>query len=176
MLLCNYKKGEKMKKFKKKERNEEIDIIFEVNENNVKEEWTRQAALYQEYCIKSIKAVKTKNKLSLVLDIAIAGLDKKIREKPSKYFPKGAKITESGIGNIIEFDEEIGKIKQDLLEKEYNVSLYSNVLKSLEHRKKALEFFGQIYLMSLYSEPNELALTDSRIRKRLNRLKGGEKG
>ena len=164
-----------MKKFKKKERNEEVDVVFEVDENNVKEEWTRQAALYQEYCIKSIKAVKTKNKLSLALDIAIAGLDKKIREKPLKYFHKGSKITESGIKNIIEFDEVIGKIKQDLIEKEYNVNLYSSTLKSLDHRKKALEFYGQIYLASLYSEPKEAEISDSRIRKLLNKKGGGEK-
>lgn len=164
------------KKFKSKG-SDDIGIIFEIDENNVKEEWTRQAALYQEYSIKFIKAVKSKNKLSLILDTTIAELDKKIREKPSKYIPRESKITESGIKNVIEFDEDIGKIRLELIEKEYQVGLYSNILKSLEHRKKALEFFGQIYLASLYSEPKEVSISDAKIRNLINKKrkeKGGE--
>lgn len=162
------------KKFKRLESEAEMDVVFEIDENNVKEEWTRQAALYQEYATKTIKAVKRKNKTNLTLDTAIAELDKKIREKPSKYFPKGGKMTESGIKNIIDFDEDIGEIKEELIEREYEVQLYSNVLKSLEHRKKALEFFGQIYLASLYSEPKESEKSDFKVRKLINRKRGGE--
>lgn len=160
------------KKFKRLD-NEDINVVFEIDENNVKEEWTRQAALYQEYATKTIKAVKIKNKIALTLDTAIAGLDKKIRERPSKYFPKGGKMTESGINHIIDFDEDIREIKQGLIEREYEIQLYSNVLKSLEHRKKALEFFGQIYLTSLYSEPRESEISDLKVRKLINRKRGG---
>ena len=161
-----------MKK-KKKHDESEINIVFEIDENNVKEEWTRQSALYQEYATKTIKAVKRKNKTNLFLDTTIAEFDKKIREKPSKYFPKG-KMTESGIKNLIDFDNNIGQIKEGLIEREYEVQLYSNVLKSLEHRKKALEFFGQIYLASLYSEPRESEISDLKVRKIINRKRGGE--
>ena len=175
MLLCNYKKGEKMKKFKKISKNTNIDIIFDINENNVKEEWERQSALYQEYCIKSIKAIKAKNRANLALDTIKAEISLEIRKNPTKFIDKKIKITEDVIKCAVILDPLYQKSENLLIDTEYQAQLFANVLKSLEHRKKSLEFFGQIYLMSLYSEPNELALTDSRIRKRLNR-KGGEKG
>ena len=163
-----------MKKKFRSTHDSNIDIVFEVDEDNVKEEWTRQAALYQRYGVKAIKSTKIKRKLNLKLSFAIAQLDKNIREKPSKYFSKGCKLTEPGIKNVIEFDKNIGKIRESIIKQESNVDLYTLTLKSLEHRKKSLEFFGQIYLSSLYSEPKESRMSDSKVRKSINKMRGGD--
>lgn len=142
------------------------EIEFRISEDNVKQEWGTQAESYWRYSSRLIKAMNNRNVLSLEIDVFSAKLDLEIRKNPLKYFGKGGKQTEQGIGNIVMTNKEYIKLKTSLLEAEKEVSLYSSILKALEQRKKALEFYGQLYISSLYSsEPRE----DSFINKRKER-------
>lgn len=144
------------------------EIEFRISEDNVKQEWGVQAEAYWRYSSKLIKAMNNRNILSLKIDVFSAKLDLEIRKKPLKYFGKGGKQTEQGIHNIVMTNKEYIELKTSLLEAEKEVSLYSSVLKALEQRKKSLEFYGQLYINSLYSsEPRE----DSFINKRRERTK-----
>lgn len=145
------------------------NVEFRITEDNVKKEWSNQAALYWEYSSKLVKATNDRNVLCLNLETLMAYLDISIRKKPEKYFGKGGKQTEAGIRNLIVTDGEYLNVKTLILKAEKEVGLLTGLLKSLEQRKKSLEFYGQLYIQSLYSsEPKESSFVKS------HKKKGGE--
>ena len=122
-----------------------------IDDYNLQKEWTRQANLYVEYSTKMSSLIKKQ-------DTYRADLANKISATPSKYgLEKGAKgISETAIKRVIDNDK--GHIDLD-----FQVALHSNVVKAMEHKKKALEWKCQLLLGGFYADPKQKALAKKEI-------------
>lgn len=151
-----------------------LKTAFLLDENNLDEEWKKQAAIYANFFRNYALNVKKKGETKREIRVRSADLNLKIREKPSSYLKGATKPTESAFESYIETDKEICRLNDELIDAEYNIALYGGAMEAMGHKKKALEYFGFKEYARYYSEPSARSF-DAKVRRLIDEEDDGRK-
>lgn len=141
-----------------------------IDERKLKENWLKQAQLHTEYGFIASEIKKERDLLARKVKVKHSELNLDIRKVPHKYIPellkkeKGFRLTESIVESAIESDKEYQKLNRLCVQKDYEFSMYKNIIDALNDKRKALEQIQELIIGSFYAEPS-----DSKIRKLLNK-------
>jgi hypothetical protein len=127
-------------------------------------EWINHPDKYMKWAEKAAKAEDNERLCKESLEVVDAQIDKEIRESHEK-------TTESQIKNIIALDPEHQTALRELNDARYKASLYSLVVKAMDHRKTALERLVQLVLSSYFAGPSEPRNIGQEIAKNKSNLK-----
>jgi len=117
------------------------------------EEWEKQAKLYYDYSKSQADAEYTRDKLKDLVETEKAILEKKIRNNPEEFGIIG-KPTESAIKAEIVINDKIIEANNKYFEASKEAKVLLAVVKSFDHKKKALEKLCELFLNNYYSRPN----------------------
>ena len=143
---------------------EDVDI----NIHALDEELFKQASLFIKWAEKAVNATTIrdgiKNKLELVRgEVAID-----IREHPDEY---KFKITEETVKSLVETDSEVVKLKEELLQANEQVNIFTAARMAIEQKKTMLENIVRLYQTVYWGEmavPNTDKITQNYDDKILN--------
>lgn len=151
---------------RKKESQDEEDFDFhEINLNRLHEEWVAQVRMYRHYAEKLAKARKEYEHSSTDCDVAkedlkrvYAEVDLKVRKSPDLF--NLDKITEKSVEHTVlvhsgyrKAQEDYYDLQRGCIDKKHKVGMLEAAVKTLDHRKKALEDAVQLRLANYFSEP-----------------------
>lgn len=151
-----------------------LKTAFLLDDDNLDEEWKKQAAIYAEFFKRYAYYVNRKGEAKREVKVRSADLNLKIREKPSVFLKGATKPTESAFESYIETDKEICRLNDDLINAEYNIALYGGAMEAMGHKKKALEYFGFKEYARYYSEPSTRSF-EEKMRRVINEEDDGKK-
>jgi len=117
------------------------------------EEWLKHPITFMKYAQLFAEAALEKDKIKDKLDFLKALVASEIRSNPDSYGLK--KVTEAIVSEIVEQDERIIEIKAAFLKAKYEYDVLLNIIRSFEHRKKALENLVQLYQSEYFAGPRE---------------------
>lgn len=157
---------------KKKKHSEKINTaeefnFFELDENNLVEEWINQPRMYFKYSELLTAAKEEAARCVARVEIAQdelkevkAKLDIFLRKNTTKIFGKDSKPTENAIANRIMIHvkykaakTEIYKLGEELIKANSEVSTYYSAVHTLDHRKSALERLVSLHGQNYFSVP-----------------------
>lgn len=118
---------------------EEAKKELKINKYDLAEEWANQPNLFMKYSLKMSNLINKKELLrsSLTTEIIL---------NPDKHGM--AKLTETGVGRVLDTNEELIAIQ-------LQINLYKGAVSAFEHKKKALEYECQLLIGGFFSEPKE---------------------
>jgi len=128
--------------------NEDIKI----NREELDLEWLRQPELVGRYSRELAQAQLELDKLEEKISIITAEKELAIRTSPEKFGLE--KVTEGALKTILTADKELIGLKETLNEKKFEINILSAVLKSLEHKKKALENLVTLHGQNYFATPS----------------------
>jgi hypothetical protein len=141
-------------------------------------EWAKQAHLYHKWSILLAEAERVRDKTEENIDIVKAELDLAIRSDPSTFGL--GKITESVVNSAIIINKKYQSALDDYNQLKYNTKVIQSAIKSLEHKKYALDNLVRLFLSEYYLKEappqDRTAMLDTlnkdvNLKKRLNRGK-----
>lgn len=141
-----------------------------IDEHKLKESWLKQAQMHTEYGFIAFEKKKERDLFARKIKVKYAELNLDIRKSPQKYVPellkkeKGFRLTEAVVESAIEMNLEYQKLNRIYIQKDYEFTMYKNIVEALQDKRKALEEIQYLVTGSFYAEPS-----DSKIRKGLNR-------
>lgn len=135
---------------------------LEIDKFALDEEWEKQPMLYLKYAEDLAISEINRDNLKDLIEVEKASVERKIREKPEEYGITG-KPTEGAIKAAILGNKEIEKITIEYFEASKEAKLLGAVVKSLDHRKKALEKLVDLFLAGYFSKPNSSGSTINHI-------------
>jgi hypothetical protein len=125
---------------------------FELDKYNLDEEWINQPKYYYEAATKLAHKRAEYERAKADHELTIADLAKRIRTTPSAYNVE--KITENSVKEAITTNiHEFQKSLHALIDLAEEVDVFEVEVKTLDHRKKALENEVQLFLAAYYSNP-----------------------
>lgn len=134
----------------KKEASEDFEL-FDIDENNLVEEWKNQPKYYIRYAMKLADARRDLEQSKADLELTKAELDSDIRECPDDY--DLAKITEAAIAATIITTKKYKAKFAEHLEVKRKVDTLQAFVTALDHRKRALENLVDLHGQQYYSTP-----------------------
>lgn len=156
-------------------------MSFENNINidkyNLDIEWVKQPTLIAEYSNKHTEAQKKFHKVKEILEQERARLTKAITQNPQNFGIN--KTTVVLLESVIVEHPDYIKAKQEMIQAQYEMNIFANAVKAIEHKKTALENIVKLHLSGYYSTPktpdkekfNDTELTRKEIRKRIKERK-----
>lgn len=120
----------------------ETDTVSEdlfIDENNLNDEFVRQAGNFAWYAVLAAEAESYRDKLKFELEVLEADLDKQVREELEL---RGEKITEKVVSAEILKKQEYRDKKQDLLEAARQLGIMKAVKEGLVQKKDMLISLG----------------------------------
>ena len=124
-----------------------------IDPNQLENEWFRQPALYAKYSELAADAIKERDEAKENLDVIKGQMDKKIRLSPKDFGLES--IKEAAVTFTILQSDEYKDANKELIETTYRLNLVQGVVKALDHKKKALESTGQLWIGTYWSTPHE---------------------
>lgn len=139
---------------KKRLKTDIINFNFEnylsIDKNKLDEELERQASLYIRWTKEFLSEIEEEyGKAKINLDITQAEVDKEIRNDPSDFGIK--KVSEAAVKNAIELDGRVVEAKNRILQKKKELTIVQGALRSLDHKKTALENLVRLTTMGYFS-------------------------
>lgn len=122
-----------------------------INQNNLEEELTNQPFLYMKYAEKYANAVKKRDICEDLIRVLKAQLFVEAKDEWKSIW--GHKPTETEIKSWIEINDKLNKERDNLIQLEYNVNMYSAMLQALQQRKGILSSLVQMKISGIYSTP-----------------------
>jgi len=139
------------------------------------EEWKKQPDLYFKWADLFAKASLLVDKIKDALEVRKAQIDKAVRANPKDFGIE--KVTNEAINNIVILDDEYRKLSQELIQAKYEESVLGAVVKTMEHKKQALENIVKLFLNNYYAEPAiEAVKKAEEKREEIQRRKLNERG
>lgn len=117
-------------------------------------EWERQAYLMYYFGDAACDASDELRKKQLTYDHRKANIAKEYRQGIRKI-PNVIKLTEGGIKEAVESDQELFKLQKEINELKTQYDLAMNAVRSLSHKKHAIEHEVQLYFAKYYSSPRQ---------------------
>lgn len=143
----------------------QFDNELKFNPQALGEAWDRHAGLYHKYGRLQVQAVAARDEAKLDLDLIATDIDAEVRAK-AKRLEGSRKPSETRIRSMIQNDKRHEKAKRALLDAELDVNYLTMALRTLEHRKTALEFRTRLRLSEWNSEPRQIATSGSDMAER----------
>lgn len=125
--------------------------IFEIDLERLDQEWVSQPKLYHKYALKSADADDKVTRAKANLDLVEAEVALLIRSKPEKFGLK--KGTDKEVNAAITVHKLYREAQDALHESMHTADIFRAKLRSLEHRKRALEKAVDLRLANYFSEP-----------------------
>ena len=126
----------------------------------LEEEWLMQPALYLKYSELKRQAIEDQRDTKAKLELWQAQKSLNIRSDPSEYGL--VKATNDSVNETIlclmadkNSGEDGFKRQAEYNEATYRLDVFSNVLRALDHKKKALEMLVQLHVSNWFSGPKE---------------------
>ena len=126
------------------------DIRIDID--HLDKEWTKQAALYQNYARQEAITLYDRDQLNDNLALTQAQLDGDIRLSPTKY-GFDSKPTEAAILNTIKQQPQYLKANKLLMKAACKAKIIGGAVRSFDHKKKALEKLTELYLSGYWAAP-----------------------
>jgi len=136
----------------------EYEKDIAIDPDLLEEEWLAQPSLYFKYSDLKRQAAEDQRGAKDKLELWKAQTSLEIRSHPETFgIPKATNdaVNETILSLMGADDSEGGKFKQDYDEATYRLNVFSNVISSLEHKKKALEMLVQLHVSNWFSGPKE---------------------
>ena len=130
--------------------NYENDI--KIDESALDVEWLEQPRLMIKYAQILVQAKKEEEQAKDELEVIQAELDKEIRIDPEKF--DIVKITETVVRNTILLDSSYKEVFEKYLESRYEAEMAKLALRSIEHRKDALENLVKLHGQQYFAGPS----------------------
>ncbi|MBU2051548.1 MAG: hypothetical protein KKH61_21570 [Gammaproteobacteria bacterium] len=124
-----------------------------VDLNHLEDEWARQPHLYFQYAELAAQAQRDRDLAKENIDFVKSQQDKAIRTDPAKFGI--IKITEAAVDAAIVQTQEYKVASTCLIEANYRLNLIQSMVRSLDHKKKALEISAQLWIGDYWSTPKE---------------------
>jgi len=122
-----------------------------INQNNLEEELVNQPFLYMQYAEKYAKHIQKRDYIEEFIRVLKAQLFSEAKDDWKSIW--GHKPTETEIKCWIDTNERLCKAKEDLIQAEYNVNMYSSILQAFVQRKSILSSLVQMKISGIYSTP-----------------------
>lgn len=123
-----------------------------IDPNALDVEWCEQANLLMRYC--EAVAVEKANVGALEERKAVVSAEvaQNMRLNPREYGLE--KMTEAAIPSLLTQDERIQSVNQDLAKARFRLEILQGAVRSIEHRKSALEYMVQLYGKQYFAGPS----------------------
>ena len=131
-----------------------------IDKNNLDEEWEQQPLKVEKWGMRLVEAQSHRDDLKDKIELIYAKIGGVIRANPTKYGLK-EKPTESAINGMIIRSKDYKDMRKEVLEAEKEAASLTVVMKTLEHRKRALERLQDLFFSGYWSEPKERKGTPS---------------
>lgn len=129
----------------------DVSEVLDINPYALDREWVEQPALFHVWASKLSNA-RSKHEESLrEIDIVVAELDMDIRDNPKSYGIK--KLSEKAIEKCIILQKEYMLAVKASHEAKRKMDSYNNMVRALEHKKKALEKLVELHITDYHSDP-----------------------
>lgn len=125
-----------------------MDNDFDIDQYRLDYEWLRQPKLYQAYAKAEAQAEHAVGIAEAKLRVVEADLHKQISEDPSTYGL--AKSTVDAINAAVKIQPEFRAATQNLLQLRHEHKLHVAALRTLEHRKRALENLVRLFELEYF--------------------------
>jgi len=136
----------------------EYENDIAIDPDLLEEEWLHQPALYLKYSELKRKAIEDQRDYKEKLELWRAQTSLNIRSDPSEYGLMKAtndSVNETILCLMSEKDNNGFKTQAEYNEATYRLDVFSNVLRALDHKKKALEMLVQLHVSNWFSGPKE---------------------
>lgn len=131
---------------------QEPDNFHEIDKNRLDEEWVMQPRLYRKYAERLADAERAYEQAKTECELAKAEVTLEVRRsKPEEHGLD--KWTEAAIAEVAADFRKLTRAKENLLEKGHAVDVLKVAIRTLEHRKAALESLVQLRLSDYFSTP-----------------------
>jgi len=127
---------------------------LEIDFNKLEENWKDHSKDFMFWAEKWANAVADKDKLKEHLKVRTAEKEKEIRYEFARNPPKGMKVTEGLINSTLATDEDLIKLRNEVIDAHRDVDLFSSAKAAFEARKQALTGLTSLWIGSYYSTPN----------------------
>jgi hypothetical protein len=126
--------------------------LLEIDKDALDIEWQRQPTLFRSHARRLANLRKTLRDQQRALKLLTAELRLEIRRDPERYDMPVGRVVESVVDAIIETNPKYRRAIAVVEETEHKVDLADGVVRSLWHRKDALEHLVQLWSQSYFAE------------------------
>jgi len=124
--------------------------FFAIDQNKLDREWVQQPALCRKYSERLAAAQQELEQAEAALEVMDADLDYKYRRRAEKEKKKVTEtVIKSQVCRSIEHLTRVGQVQ----EARYKVNMLKAAVKTIDHRKTALENLVDLRLADYFSEP-----------------------
>ncbi len=140
-------------KLKKRQiENTDVDPILSIDMNELDAEWAKQPKLYHEYASQRAHSQRKLDEAEAELKVVKAEVDRWIRDEPTKY-NLSEKPTEVSIASTIFLQPEYKAAQKAVILAQEQVNIIDAMVRSLDHKKAALENMVRLHGMDYFAEP-----------------------
>ncbi len=133
---------------------EENYDFFDIDTNDLVNEWITQPKLFFKWAEKLAKARRILDAASGALKVIKAEVDLAVRTHPQKYkIPKGTTLTEPRIANALIQTTKVKEASKIVRIKQYRVHQLEAIVKSLDQRKNALANIVSLHGQNYFATP-----------------------
>jgi hypothetical protein len=127
---------------------------LEIDFDNLDENWKNHSRDYMVWAEKWANAVAEKDKLKEKLKIVTAEIEMQTRIDFANNPPRNMKVTERLIAATLDVDVALIDLKEQVIEANREVDLYSSAKQAFEARKQALGGLTSLWTGGYFSVPN----------------------
>lgn len=133
------------------EEDEEEVNFFDIDRYNLDDEWVKQPKLYHTFATKLANAKKRLEEAKAYLELMEADLNFKIRQDPTTYGL--SKVTDKSVEAAILTRKVYQTARDSFIKAKHRVDLLDGAVRTLDHRKRALEDLVDLHLNDYFSRP-----------------------
>lgn len=130
----------------------EVEDIDNIDLLSLGQEWLKQPAMYRYFATKAEEATGDADKSESDLKVIDAEIEKEIRHNADM---NDTKITEKAVASEILLNDKHKKAVEAALQARHEARVLGAVVRTLDHRKKALEKLVDLELNGYNSTPKE---------------------
>lgn len=138
--------------------------FFNLDPHRLDEEWVEQPRHYHRHAEQLAQAEKDFEYDKTQLKLTEAEVELAVRKQPEKYGLE--KSTEAVIKAAVVIHKRVRLAHQAVLESGHRVDLHKAAVRTLEHRKAALENLVQLHLAGYYAQPRARGEAGDKLKER----------
>ena len=143
----------------------EDDKLFDIDPDKLDEEWLRQSRLYRKRARRLAECRDELERAEAACDVVEAELDRDVRRDPQRFDVQ--KVTEGVVERTVLLQPRYQAAHERWLKAKFAVDIAYADVKSLDHKKNALEFLTILRNKDYYSAPRVPAWADESTRERM---------
>jgi hypothetical protein len=128
--------------------------LADIDLNNLEKEWVDHVNKVRTFTDKSAETKKKEAEAKAAMELAEATLLRDIRNAPDK-FGLAPKPTEGAIKNCVLYQKRYKDAERAYIQAKYENDLIDGVVKTLDHRKRALENLVTLWQNGYFAAPRE---------------------